>query len=144
VRAVRRPGDRASTLLLFPAAVLVVMLLSAIAVDMTQLHTAQIDLDDAVHTAADDGASMIDIDLLRSTGAVAIDLDAARRTIVADLDDASLTGAPGRVTVTAGPRPGTLRVIATRRVRRLFGSVVPGLDPTITVSATVIAEIRVH
>jgi hypothetical protein len=120
------------------------MLLSAIAVDMTQLHTAQVDLDDAVHAAADDGAAMIDVDLLRSSGDVAIDLEAARRTIVADLGDASLTGEPGTITVTPGPRPGTLRVSATRRVRRLFGSVLPGIDRTVTVSATVVAEIRVH
>jgi hypothetical protein len=140
----RRRSERASTLLLFPAAVLVVMLLSAIAVDMTQLHTVQVDLEDAVHRAADDGAAMIDIELLRSSGAVAIDLDAARRTIVGDLRDASLMGAPGSVEVTAGPRAGSLRVTATRRVRRLFGSVLPGIDRTVTVSATVVAEVRVH
>jgi hypothetical protein len=120
------------------------MLLSAIAVDMSRLHTAQVDLADAVHSAADDGASMIDIDLLRSSGVVAIDLEAARRTIVADIGDAALTGDPGTITVTSGPRPGTIRVFATRRVRRLFGSVVPGIDRTLTVSATVVAEIRVH
>jgi hypothetical protein len=144
MRRVSRRSERASTLLLFPAAVLVVMLLSAIAVDMTQLHTAQVDLDDAVHMAADDGAAMIDIDLLRSSGEVAIDLDAARRTIVGDLADASLTGSSGTVEVAAGPRPGTLRVTATRRVRRLFGSVLPGIERTVTVSATVVAEIRLH
>jgi hypothetical protein len=144
MRGLRGRSERGSTLLLFPAAVLVVMLLSAIAVDMTQLHTAQVDLDDAVHMAADDGAAMIDIDLLRSSGQVAIDLDAARRTIVVDLGDAPLTGAPGTVAVSAGPRVGTLRVTATRRVRRLFGSVLPGIDRTVTVSATVVAEIRVH
>jgi hypothetical protein len=143
MRSTRR-NERASTLLLFPAAVLVVMLLSAIAVDMTQLHTAQVDLEDAVHAAADDGAAMIDLDLLRSTGDLAIDLDAARRTVDADLLDASLTGTPGTIAVTPGPRPGTLRVSATRRVRRLFGSVMPGIDRTVTVSATVVAEIRVH
>jgi Flp pilus assembly protein TadG len=144
VHRLRNRGERGTTLLLFPAAVLVVMLLSAIAVDMTQLHTAQVDLDDAVHAAADDGAAMIDIDLLRSTGQVAIDLDEARRTIDADLGDASLTGAPGAIAVTPGPRPGTLRVSASRHVRRLFGSVLPGIDRTVTVSVTVVAEIRVH
>jgi hypothetical protein len=144
VRSLTRRGDRGSTLLLFPAGVLVVMLLSAIAVDMSQLHTAQVDLETAVQSAADDAASMIDIDALRSTGQVSIDLEAARRTVADDLATASLTGSPGVVSVELGPRPDTLVVVATRHVRRLFGSAIPGVARTVTVQTHVTAEIRVR
>ena len=72
-RSGERP-ERGSTLLLFPAAILVVMALSAIAVDLSVQHGAQRDLRRVVHAAADDAAASIDLDLLRETTKVDFEL----------------------------------------------------------------------
>jgi Flp pilus assembly protein TadG len=142
-RAVRRRGELASTLLLFPAAVLVVMILSAIAVDMTRLHTAQAELENTVDAAADDAASMIDLGWLRTTGEVRIDPEAARRVAERTVAEEALVGAPGGpVEVRLGPRPGTITVVASRRVHRLFGAALPGVAEWSTVTASAVAELH--
>jgi Flp pilus assembly protein TadG len=144
IRARHTRSDLASTLLLFPAAALVVMALSAIAVDLTRLHTAQGELENAVDAAADDAASMIDIGWLRTTGELRLDEQAARRVAIRTIDGEALIGSPvGTVEVTVGPAPGTVRVVASRRVHRLFGSALPGVAEWSTVTASAVADLHV-
>ncbi len=137
-----RRRDRGSTLLLFPAGVLIVMMLSAIAVDLSMIHSGQRDLQRVVHSAADDAASDIDIDLLRRTGQISIDLEAARRSVTNRLR--TVPAAVDSVTsirVDAGPRPNTLRVTVVATIRHVFGRAVPGVPETETVRTTVVSEI---
>ena len=139
-----RRGDGGSTLLLFPAAMLVVMLLSAIAVDLSRAHEAQIELERAVHAAADDAVALIDIAHLRSTGAVRLDLEAARREVARSIASAELLGRPASpAVVEPGPRTNTITVRASRRVRPLFGAALPGVED-MTVSSSVTAELHVR
>jgi len=137
-----RRGDGGSTLLLFPAGVLVIMMLSAVAVDLSMVHSGQRDLQRVVHSAADDAASDIDIDLLRDTGEISIDLEAARRTVTERLRSSSVAvDHIDTIRVEAGPRPNTLRVSVAATVRHVFGRAVPGVPELERVHATVISEI---
>ena len=136
--------DRASTLLLFPVGILMVMMLSAIAVDLSMVHSGQRDLQRVVHSAADDAASDIDIDLLRRTGQLSIDVDAARRTVVERLRTSSVAvDSIDSIRVDPGPRPNTLRVTVEATVLHIFGRAVPGVPESEHVSTTVISEIGV-
>ena len=78
--ALRPPGnDRGSSLMLVPAGVLVVVLLGAIAVDLSAAHLAQRRLVQVTERAADDAAGMLDRDALRSGNAVRVQPAAAER-----------------------------------------------------------------
>ncbi len=136
--------DRGSTLLLFPVGVLVVMMLSAIAVDLSMVHSGQRDLQRVVHSAADDAASDIDIEHLRQTGEISIDLTAARRTVVDRVRGSNMAvDQIGAIRVEVGPRPNTLRVTVEATVRHIFGQAVPGAPEREQVSTSVISEISV-
>ncbi len=131
-----RAAERGTTLLLVPAAVLVLMVLGAIAVDLSLLGGARRDLIRSVGAIADDAAARLDIDRLRSGAPIAIDEVAARDQIMRDLASADLPGRPdGPPRIEAGSEPGTIVVEVTRRVRHVFGRAVPGVpdDEPITV-----------
>lgn len=92
---VRRPAaahtptpraDRASVLLLFPAALLVVLVLGAIAVDAAAVFVRQRELLDAAAAAADDGAAAgLDEAHLRATGEIRLDPDRVGEAVRASL-----------------------------------------------------------
>lgn len=66
--------DRASTLLLFPAALLIVVVLAAVTVDLARLHLARRDLDDLAAAIGNDVTTLgIDETELRRTGAYRLD-----------------------------------------------------------------------
>lgn len=135
----RVPHERGTVLLLFPAAVLVLMVLGAIAVDLGMVGGARRDLIRVVGAAADDAALRIDIDRLRAEGLAVIDLDAARRQVVSDLALATLPGdAVGLPVVEMGDEPATIVVEVTRRIPHVFARAVPGLPDSelITVRLT--------
>ena len=70
----RAAGDRASTLLLFPAALLIVVVLAAVTVDLARLHLARRDLDDLAAAIGNDVTTLgIDETELRRTGAYRLD-----------------------------------------------------------------------
>lgn len=119
-RAPRR-RDRGTTLLLFPAAVLVLMVLAAIAVDLSLVHVARRELVRVCSHAADDAASVIDQDALRRGEPLTVDLEAARRVVRAELAAADLPGRlVGPVRVERGPAPTSVVVEATLEVDRIF------------------------
>ncbi|HKY14891.1 MAG TPA: pilus assembly protein TadG-related protein [Microthrixaceae bacterium] len=135
--------ERGSTLLLFPAGILVVMLLSAIAVDLTVVHTARRELQRAVNAATDDAAALLDLDRLYSDGAIAIDLADARRSVEADL--AALPGIRVVSTsVVAGPEADRIEVRVVGEVDHIFGRALPGVPATERVVASVAAVLKVR
>ena len=137
-------ADRGSTLLLFPVGILIVMVLSAIAVDLSMVHSGQRDLARVVHAAANDAASDLDVAELRRSGEITIDLVAARRTVSDRLRTASIAVDDIRsVRVEAGPRPRSLRVRVDASVRHLFGRAVPGVADAELVHVDVVAELGI-
>ncbi len=75
--------DRGSTLLLFPAALLVIVVLAAVTVDLARLHLAQRDLDDLAAATANDVTTLgVDEAELRRAGTYRLDPDLVR-TLVA-------------------------------------------------------------
>jgi hypothetical protein len=137
--SVRRRGDRASVLLLVPAAVLIVLVMASIAIDMALVqlrHRQAYDLaagaaNDAATAAADQGA-------LRA-GSYRLDPEAARRVVervVAASELApEMAGAPAvRVT-----REG-VEVEVALRADYIFAGVVPGAPDGRTVRATATAS----
>lgn len=133
-------GDRGSTLLLYPAAVLVVFLLGGIAVDLSQLHEARAEMIRVAGIAADDAAAEIDLDALHRSGAVRVDAVRARQVVMQRLEWAEL---PGRATGAPVVRvaDGRVTVEMTRRVRHLFARVLPG-DGEEVLTVEVSAELR--
>jgi Flp pilus assembly protein TadG len=125
----RRQPERGSTLLLFPAAVLVLLTLAAIAVDLSGLHLARRELSRATEQAADDAAAMIDEAAARGDGEAHIDHAAAERVVRFELAVARLRGRLiGSPHVVVDDRTDTVTVEATIEVDPVFGSV-PGRGP---------------
>lgn len=117
--------ERGTTLLLFPAAVLVLMLLAAIAVDMSSLHLARRELHRSASQAADDAAAMIDRAAAHRTGDAHIDPATAERVVRFELAAARL---PGRLVgppqVNVDDATGTVEVTVTMSIDPVFGRVV--------------------
>lgn len=133
----RRSDDRGSTLLLFPAAVMVLLLLAAIAVDLSSLHLARRELSRAASQAADDAAAMIDRAEARRTGRTTIDHAAAERVVRYEMRVAHLPGPlAGDPQVTVDDRTGTVTVVASIDVEPVFGTAVGRGSERITVRAS--------
>ena len=143
-------SDRGTTLLLFPAAVLVMMMLGAIAVDLGEVQLAHRQLVRAVGTAADDAADQLDVSALRDTSAgpgdsrlQRLDGDAARRIATDDLATADLPGRPvGAPIITLGPAPGTVTVSVTRDIPHIFGRAVPGVPDAERITVRLSGKLR--
>ena len=136
--------DRRSTLLmLVPAGVLVVVLLGAIAVDLSAAHLAQRRLVQVTERAADDAAGMLDRDALRSGNAVRVQPAAAERLArlqVGAFEVAGLEATSTSVTLTPDGRGVSVRTQA--RVRRIFGRGLPGVAPTYRITARATARLE--
>lgn len=122
--------ERASTLLLFPAALLVMVVLAAVTVDFARLHLAQRQVEDLAAATANDAVTVgLDIDGFRSGDDYRLDADrvdavAAMRAASADLP----------VTVTnrlTGPR--SVRVEVSAPVPLAFSRALPGAPPRVVV-----------
>lgn len=138
----RRTGDRGSALMLVPAGVLVVVLLGAVAVDLSAAHLAQRRLVQVTERAADDAAGMLDRDSLRAGGPVRT--NPAQATALARMHLASLD-VPGLehqwVDVAVAPNGNEVSVRSGATVRRLFGRGLPGVAPTYQVTAHATARL---
>lgn len=134
--------ERGSALLLMPAAVLVVMVLGAIAVDAAVAFLAERDLAAAAAAAANDAAT------------AALDEDALRRGAGYRLDPALVEDAVARALTARGVDPGTdvavavdgteVRVTLAGRAELVFSPSIPGAPDTVAVEATASAvpEVR--
>jgi len=146
-RAPDRAQQRGSALLLFPAAVLIVIVLSAITVDASIAFLAQRELANATAAAANDAATealdgrafyrgdRIELDP-SAVEAVAIDRvrGAIDETRHRDLEVRATARPPAR----AGC-PWTVRVSASSRVSYVFAKVIPGGPHQASVRATSVA-----
>jgi hypothetical protein len=138
-------GDRGSSLMLMPAAVLVVLVLGAIAADLSHVHNRKRELIAVANSIANDAATRgIDVERLRAgTGREApfspamigprLD-DSVRRSVEVhrgpdrpiDVDASYEVGTDGR----------TIRVTLRERVDYIFAKAIPGAPDSIEISAT--------
>jgi len=129
--------ERGSTLLLFPAGVLVLLVLAAIAVDLSALHLARRELHRAASVAADDAASMIDRDATHRTGHTVLDPEAAERVVRFELGTTRLPGRlVGRPDVRVDVAAATVEVTVSMELDPTFGRVVGRGPAVVTVHAT--------
>ncbi|MBK9181086.1 MAG: hypothetical protein IPM45_16275 [Acidimicrobiales bacterium] len=143
-RAARHPRERGSALLLFPAAVAVVLVLSAIAVDLSIALLGQRELAAAAAAAANDAvAAGLDEAAFRSTGEYRLDparVDAAVRSSI----DGQRPGLPDRLEVGVVVRGDRVTVRLVGSVPYLFAPAVPGGPRRAEVAATAEARIALR
>ena len=82
-------GDNGTVLLLFPASVMVVLVLAAIVLDIGLVHVRIQELRAVAASAANDALGAVDADVLRNTGDIAFDGAVARSLV-----DAAVAGGP--------------------------------------------------
>jgi hypothetical protein len=126
VRAGLVRHERATAAMLAPAMALVLVVLAAIALDLSAVAGTQRAAERVVAAAADDAAGMLDGRAHQHDGSVRVDREAAVRIVKAHLDAADL---PGRlrdldVLVTDTTVDVTVRVESPH----LFLRAVPGMD----------------
>lgn len=137
----RARSDRASVLMLMPAAILIVFLLGAIAVDSAIVYLEQRRAYNVAFDAANDAAGAgLDRDLVRSTGRFVYDPErvraiAAATVAASEADDLALVSTRIEVDV--------VEVVVDVRVQRLFGQAFGGRSgETIRVTARAEGELR--
>ncbi len=122
-----------------PALVLVMLVLGAIAVDLTLIHTARRSAYRSLSAAADDAAAMVDSAEFQRTGEIRIDPDAAERVVRAHLGLLDGDAPPGfsepafeivKADVATDVPAREVRIDATVEVDHIFGPAVPGLGDT--------------
>ncbi len=137
-----RHDERGTTLLLYPAAFLVIVVLAAIAVDLSAIHLARREVLRAASQSADDGAAMLDTAAVRRGDFGVIDLRRAREVVHGEMRAQHLPGElVGAPRVALGPRPATIVVTVTVRVEHLFAAAIPGAPPHETITVEVIGEV---
>lgn len=134
-------GDDGSSLMLMPAAVMVVLCLGAIAVDLSVVQLARRDLLDVAASAANDAAGYgLDPAAFRQTGAYRIDLaralGAARRAVLAH----NLGNRVTELRVVPGPAADQVTVELTMPVDYVFAKALPGAHDGTVVTARATAS----
>jgi hypothetical protein len=140
-------GDRGSVLLLMPAGVLVVLVLGALAVDLSIVHLGEREVSAAANAAANDAATWaLDQAALYTTGDLALDPDRATHAVHTSLHaqeysgrHAHLVGAPRLTDRSGNGHADTITVTVAMEVDYLFARVMPGAPRGTTVSATATA-----
>lgn len=139
-------AERGSVLMLFPAGVLVLLVLAAISFDFSLMYQRKRALVDQAATAASDAATYgISEQRLRADGAVCLDPERARRSVLANL--AVVAPEVDVRAVWVEPAPGradcatTVVVTVHTSVARPFGRAVPGTSATEELEATARASV---
>ena len=140
----RLQGDDGSSLLLMPAGLLIVVLLGAIAVDLSNLQLAERRLRSLTRDAANDAVGAgVDEDALRAGGPIELDPESAeeiaRLSMTVHWPE---TIEHGPVHVTVDTAAGTVSVTASGTVLPIFGRALPGVRDGTEVTATATAELR--
>ena len=139
----RRRGDRGSALMLMPAAVLIMFVLGAIAVDLTAIRVGQRDLQAALTDAANDAVTgALDESLLRAGSGYQVDRSMAWMIAMSALETRGALR-----DVVDGPHitiaeDGSVTVSASRQVPHIFGRALPGVPHHETVRATATAHLE--
>ncbi len=141
--AARRRGDAGSVLILMPAAVLIVLLLGAIAVDLTIVHLRQQQAIEAAASAANDAVTGgLDQGALRAGRGYHLDPARVDAAVDRSIDAQGLTdelAAPPQVTE---PTPTSITVVVTLRADYLFARALPGTPHSTTVRGTATATVQ--
>lgn len=134
-------GERGSVLMLMPAAVLIMLLLGAIAVDSAITYLGQRQAYDIAFDAANDAAGAgFDLDAARTRGEIVYDPDRVEALAAQAIDAAGVGG----LELVSARVDGTAVVVTVRRtVEHLFVQALgdPARDE-ITISARVEGEVR--
>ena len=144
--ALKRADERGSVLMLLPAAVMIVLLLGAIAVDAAIAFLGEREALSLASAAANDAAAAaLDQDRFRATGEFSLDHDRARRIVEATLASSSSELDDVSVEITFPIVDGTegVRVEITGSVEYVFAKAIPGAPHRIEVEASATAVARV-
>lgn len=133
-------AERASVLMLMPAAVLIMIILGALAVDRAVIFAAQRELVSTAQAAANDAAGLsVDIDQLRTGGNIEVDAESIGDAVGL----ATRAVEPG--TRVSWELQGAVVVVRLERdVHLIFAQGIPGAAGTQTVMAVGTAELRRH
>lgn len=140
----RLAGDGGSSLLLYPAAVMVVLVLGAIAVDLAAVHLAKRQVLDLAASAANDAVTAgLDQATFRATGEYVVDPTlasrAAERTVAANDPDGGTTV----LAVTVGPGPDQVTVELSAPATQVFAPALPGNPgPTVVTGTATATAVR--
>ncbi len=129
-------NERGSTLLFFPAALLVVVVLASISVDFARARLVQRQADDAAIAAANDAVTAgLDVTALRNGDDYRLDELRVRRVVTASVGahDSSGTGALDADVEVTGAR--SVAVTVTGRSPLDFAGALPGAPDTVVVRA---------
>ena len=132
-----RRGERGTVLLLFPAAVMVVLVLTAVTLDLGLLRVRIQQLRAVAASAANDVVGAADVDALRSTGEISFDPVAARVLVQRAVKAGSLPDAViESVTITPGHGGWEIAVTLSLEVNPMIAPALPGSGgawrPTVT------------
>jgi hypothetical protein len=128
--------------MLMPVAVLIVLLLGAIAVDLSVVRLAHRDLLDVAASAANDAATDgLDADAYRRTGTFELDLDRAYAALDRTIEHRHLAHPVTQRVITAGPGPDEITIELEASVSPLFAKSLPGPAHATTVRARATATV---
>ncbi len=140
-RVTRASGDRGSILMLMPAAILIVLVLGAIAVDMSVIYLAKHELIDAASAAANDAATVgLNEASLRVGSGYSLDPTRIDEAVGRSLASSGILGRlaePPMVTITSTDQ---VRVDLTIEVDYIFAKALPGNRGHTTVHASATAN----
>jgi Flp pilus assembly protein TadG len=134
--------DRGTVLFLFPAGFLVVLILAALAVDLTVVHLGEREAISAATAAANDAAGYgVDVPRYRETGAIVLDAERVEQAARAALTGLDPNGRNWNYEVELlGPT--TVRITVEGEVEYVFASVIPGGPTSANVAASAVADAR--
>jgi len=144
--ASRRPwaadAESGSAMILMPAAVLIMVVLGALAVDSAIAFLGEREVANAAAAAANDAAgAAIDLDEFYTSGAIVLSPERAQQVATASVNATAPDFLDAvDVDVSVSPAGDAVEVTVTATVRYIFAPALPGASPTVQVQATAIAH----
>lgn len=136
------PGERGSTLLLFPAAVMVLFVLAAIAVDLSLVHLARRELLRSASQAAEDAGALLDSEAIHRGDFTDVDAARARDLVRYELSVAALPGTiVGEPAISTNDATGEVTVRVSMNVEHFFASVLPDSEKIERVTVTTVGRV---
>ncbi len=140
----RLRGHAGSVLILMPAAVLIVLLLGAIAVDLTIVHLRQQQAIEAAASAANDAVTAgLDQAALRAGHGYRLDPTRVHAAVDRSITAQGLTDQLAAPPEIRQPGPDTITVIIRLRADYVFARALPGTPHATTVAGTATATAEI-
>jgi hypothetical protein len=137
--------DRGSTLLFFPACLLIVVVLASITVDFARVHLAQRAVEDAAAAAANDVVTVaLDRDALRRSGDYRLEPERAWQVAVDNVARHRLGDLEPVVVRTTATGRRSVAVVVEGRVDLGFAAAVPGAGDARTVTGRAGARVSLR